>query len=68
MQAGEPTFQKKTDQWSTVTVFGLVNQKLPIIQHSSDRVTPLDNAIRYIACIILLIGPKCLQVEEKGMW
>lgn len=58
------TFQQDADQGSAVTVLGLLDQQLPIIQHPRHWVPPLNDPIHDVAGIVLLVGSKCLQ--KKG--
>lgn len=54
------TFQQDADQGSAVTVLGLLDQQLPIIQHPRYWVSPLNDPIHDVAGIVFLVGSKCL--------
>lgn len=55
------TFQKDADQRSAVTVLGLLNKQLPVIQHPRYWIAPLNNSIHDVARVVFLVGSKCLH-------
>lgn len=56
-----PTFKKNTNKGCSVTVLCLLDKQLPVLQDTGHWVSPLNDAIHNVACIVFLVSSKGLK-------